>query len=83
MVVIGGGVIGLELVRFVLPVSVLYPGVSLVSRFKLHFSVLISTAQGSVWSRLGAKVTVVEFLDRIAAGADGKIAYGQFRISSA
>merc|ERR1712159_165167 len=42
MVVIGGGVIGLEL--------------------------------GSVWSRLGAKVTVVEYLDRIAAGADGKIA---------
>ena len=43
MVVIGGGVIGLEL--------------------------------GSVWSRLGAEVTVVEFLPRIAAGADSKIAY--------
>lgn len=42
MVVIGGGVIGLEL--------------------------------GSVWSRLGAKVTVVEFLDRIVPGADGDIA---------
>lgn len=42
MVVIGGGVIGLEL--------------------------------GSVWSRLGAKVTVVEFLDRIIPGADGDIA---------
>lgn len=38
LVVIGGGVIGLEL--------------------------------GSVWSRLGAKVTVVEFLDRICPGMD-------------
>eukprot|EP01111_Echinosteliopsis_oligospora_P005564 TRINITY_DN1899_c0_g1_i1.p1 TRINITY_DN1899_c0_g1~~TRINITY_DN1899_c0_g1_i1.p1 ORF type:complete len:492 (-),score=193.04 TRINITY_DN1899_c0_g1_i1:84-1559(-) len=42
LVVIGGGVIGLEL--------------------------------GSVWSRLGAEVTVIEFTDRIAAGADGEIA---------
>src|SRR3989338_3828493 len=42
MVVIGGGVIGLEL--------------------------------GSVWSRLGADVTVVEFMPAIAAGADGKMA---------
>eukprot|EP01132_Coremiostelium_polycephalum_P003627 gene3627-4518_t len=42
MVVIGGGVIGLEL--------------------------------GSVWSRLGAETTVVEFTNRIAAGADGEVA---------
>jgi dihydrolipoamide dehydrogenase len=42
MVVIGGGVIGLEL--------------------------------GSVWSRLGAEVTVVEFMPSIAAGADGQMA---------
>ncbi len=41
MVVIGGGVIGLEL--------------------------------GSVWSRLGAKVTVVEFLDRILPGMDSEV----------
>ncbi len=41
MVVIGAGVIGLEL--------------------------------GSVWSRLGAKVTVIEFLDRILPGMDGEI----------
>ncbi|MBN8521822.1 MAG: dihydrolipoyl dehydrogenase [Alphaproteobacteria bacterium] len=41
MVVIGGGVIGLEL--------------------------------GSVWSRLGAKVTVVEYLDRIFPGMDLEI----------
>jgi len=41
MVVIGGGVIGLEL--------------------------------GSVWKRLGAKVTVVEFLDQILPGMDGEI----------
>eukprot|EP01133_Synstelium_polycarpum_P007964 gene7964-9358_t len=42
LVVIGGGVIGLEL--------------------------------GSVWSRLGAETTVVEFTNRIAAGADGEVA---------
>jgi dihydrolipoamide dehydrogenase len=29
---------------------------------------------GSVWRRLGAKVTVVEFLDRITPGLDGEIA---------
>lgn len=42
MIVVGGGVIGLEL--------------------------------GSVWRRLGAKVTVVEFLDRILPGMDGEVA---------
>jgi dihydrolipoamide dehydrogenase len=42
LLVIGAGVIGLEL--------------------------------GSVWNRLGAKVTVVEFLDRILPGMDGEIA---------
>jgi dihydrolipoamide dehydrogenase len=41
MVVIGGGVIGLEL--------------------------------GSVWRRLGAEVTVVEFLDEILPGMDGEV----------
>lgn len=29
---------------------------------------------GSVWSRLGAEVTVVEFLDRILPGTDGEVA---------
>ncbi|MBL8554453.1 MAG: dihydrolipoyl dehydrogenase [Phenylobacterium sp.] len=42
LVVIGAGIIGLEL--------------------------------GSVWRRLGAKVTVVEFLDRITPGMDGEVA---------
>jgi dihydrolipoamide dehydrogenase len=42
LVVIGAGIIGLEL--------------------------------GSVWRRLGAKVTVVEFLDRITPGADAELA---------
>ncbi|RUX29520.1 dihydrolipoyl dehydrogenase [Mesorhizobium sp. M2A.F.Ca.ET.042.01.1.1] len=41
LVVVGGGVIGLEL--------------------------------GSVWARLGAKVTVVEFLDNILGGMDGEV----------
>ena len=42
LVVVGAGVIGLEI--------------------------------GSVWSRLGAKVTVVEYLDRIIPGMDGEVA---------
>jgi len=42
LVVVGGGVIGLEL--------------------------------GSVWARLGAKVTVVEYLDAILGGMDGEVA---------
>src|SRR5690606_10388087 len=42
MIVIGAGVIGLEL--------------------------------GSVWRRLGAEVTVIEFLDRILPGMDGEVA---------
>ncbi len=48
MVVIGGGVIGLEL--------------------------------GSVWRRLGAEVTVVEFLDQILPGMDGDIRKDSARI---
>lgn len=48
MVVIGGGVIGLEL--------------------------------GSVWSRLGAQVTVVEFLDRILPTNDGEVSKQMQRI---
>jgi dihydrolipoamide dehydrogenase len=48
MVVIGGGVIGLEL--------------------------------GSVWRRLGAEVTVVEFLDRIVPTMDGEVATAFQRI---
>ncbi len=42
MIVVGGGVIGLEL--------------------------------GSVWARLGAKVTVVEYLDTLLGGMDGEVA---------
>ena len=34
----------------------------------------IGLEMGSVWSRLGAKVTVVEFLDRILPGMDGEVA---------
>lgn len=34
----------------------------------------IGLEMGSVWGRLGAKVTVVEFLDRITPGMDGEIA---------
>jgi len=48
MVVIGAGIIGLEL--------------------------------GSVWRRLGAKVTVIEFLDQILFGMDGEVAKQMARI---
>ncbi|TCQ24923.1 dihydrolipoyl dehydrogenase [Rhizobium sp. PP-CC-3G-465] len=48
MVVVGGGVIGLEL--------------------------------GSVWARLGAQVTVVEYLDTILGGMDGEISKQFHRI---
>jgi dihydrolipoamide dehydrogenase len=48
MIVVGGGVIGLEL--------------------------------GSVWSRLGAKVTVIEYLDDILGGMDGDISKNFLRI---
>lgn len=48
MIVIGGGVIGLEM--------------------------------GSVWRRLGAEVTVVEFMDRLVPGVDGEIATAFHRI---
>lgn len=34
----------------------------------------IGLEMGSVWQRLGSKVTVVEFLDRIVPGMDGEIA---------
>src|SRR5262249_7526629 len=35
---------------------------------------VIGLELGSVWRRLGAKVTVVEFLDRIVPGIDGEMA---------
>ena len=35
---------------------------------------------GSVWRRLGAKVTVVEFLDQILAGMDGEVAKQMLRL---
>ncbi len=35
---------------------------------------VIGLELGQIWSRLGAKVTVVEYLDRILPGADGEIA---------
>lgn len=36
---------------------------------------VIGLEMGSVWSRLGAEVTCVEFTNNIAAGADGQVAY--------
>ncbi len=51
MIVIGGGVIGLEL--------------------------------GSVWSRLGSDVTVIEYLPRLMAGMDGELAAAALKIFGA
>jgi dihydrolipoamide dehydrogenase len=42
----------------------------------------IGLEMGSVWRRLGAKVTVVEFLDRILPGMDGEVAKTFQRILS-
>ncbi len=41
---------------------------------------IIGLELGSVWRRLGAKVTVVEFLDRIVPGVDGEVATQMQRI---
>ena len=35
---------------------------------------------GSVWRRLGAKITVVEFLDQILAGMDGEVSKAMLRV---
>jgi dihydrolipoamide dehydrogenase len=40
----------------------------------------IGLEMGSVWRRLGAKVTVVEFLDRITPGMDGEVSKNFQRI---
>jgi dihydrolipoamide dehydrogenase len=40
----------------------------------------IGLEMGSVWRRLGAKVTVVEFLDQILTGMDGELARQMLRI---
>ena len=48
-----------------------------LSKVPKHLTVIgagvIGLELGSVWSRLGAKVTVIEFLDRILPGMDGEI----------
>jgi dihydrolipoamide dehydrogenase len=44
------------------------------SRLLIVGAGVIGLELGSVWHRLGAKVTVVEFLDRILPGMDGEIA---------
>ncbi len=41
---------------------------------------VIGLELGSVWARLGAEVTVVEFLDRILPGMDGEVAKGVQRL---
>jgi len=41
---------------------------------------IIGLELGSVWARLGAKVTVVEFLDRIIPGVDSEVARQMHRI---
>jgi dihydrolipoamide dehydrogenase len=41
---------------------------------------VIGLELGSVWSRLGAKVTVVEFMDQILPGMDGEVSKTMLRI---
>jgi dihydrolipoamide dehydrogenase len=49
-----------------------------LERVPKHLAVIgggyIGLEMGSVWRRLGAEVTVIEFLDRIVPGIDGEIA---------
>ena len=53
-------------------------GALTLSKVPKHLVVIgagyIGLEMGSVWRRLGAKVTVVEFLDRITPGLDGEVA---------
>jgi dihydrolipoamide dehydrogenase len=55
-----------------------------LSKVPEHFVVVgggyIGLEMGSVWRRLGAKVTVVEFLDRITPGMDGEVSKNFQRI---
>jgi len=55
-----------------------------LSKVPEHFVVIgggyIGLEMGSVWRRLGAKVTVVEFLDRITPGMDGEVSKNFQRI---
>ncbi len=52
-------------------------GALTLSKVPKHFVVIgggyIGLEMGSVWRRLGSKVTVVEFLDRITPGMDGEV----------
>ena len=52
-------------------------GALALSKVPKHFVVIgggyIGLEMGSVWRRLGSKVTVVEFLDRITPGMDGEV----------
>ncbi len=41
---------------------------------------VIGLEMGSVWGRLGAKVEVIEYLDRILPGMDGEVAKQTQRI---
>lgn len=46
----------------------------------IHPGGVIGLEMGSVWRRLGTKVTVVEFLDRICPSLDGEIGQNFQRI---
>ena len=68
MLVIGGGIIGLELVSAL--VGGLESGTHILEKIWLFHIQM----QGSVWSRLGADVTCVEFLGAIGGvGMDADI----------
>src|SRR5262249_10525591 len=52
-------------------------GALALTKVPKHFVVIgggyIGLEMGSVWRRLGAEVTVIEFLDRITPGMDGEL----------
>jgi dihydrolipoamide dehydrogenase len=55
---------------------------SVPERFVVVGAGVIGLELGSVWSRLGAQVEVIEFLDRILPGMDGEIAKQTQRVLS-
>ena len=73
----GSDVMGLPGVEIDEKTIVSSTGALSLSKVPRHLAIIgggyIGLEMGSVWGRLGAKVTVIEFLDRITPGMDGEL----------
>jgi dihydrolipoamide dehydrogenase len=73
----GSDVMGLPGVEIDEKIIVSSTGALSLTKVPKHLVIIgggyIGLEMGSVWGRLGAKVTVVEFLDRITPGMDGEL----------